>query len=307
MIRVQRAGKSFQRIGSALFVTGVLLLLGSLVASWGEGIRKWANETMASPPPTTAPTKAIPVEPQPAPVAMIDVARQKIPGVLKQIYTALNDGRPTDAAPILNARILSNTTSLDYLCQPFNYRAHYIQGIVERPNKVFVAYVRTLFKAGGERAYLMYFAINGDHFWLTQVEDNPLTNEQAIATNIARNFLFAARGGQWDAVEKLSNSRGYGGQSQGTPWQTVTGFRSAQTDKVSIITDPFLAIDVKLTLASTTSYEFVDVVVDPTSGKIVELDWGNSKPIITNSEFRQAGLSRFGLSVEQPVEQPVEQ
>jgi hypothetical protein len=305
MNRVHRPGRTLQLTGISLFLLGGALFVIIAVRGVAEHVSDWWVATTTR---TPTPTLSIPDPPPSVPVVTLDVAKRTIPEILKQIYGALNDGRPRDAAPLLHPAFFNTVNGPDYLCQPFNYRAHYIVSIVERPNSVFLARVRTLFKAGGERSYLMYFTSpTGDHLWLNNAANDPFDNEKMIATNVARNFIFAARAGTSEIAQTIMQLRrpgDYLGVYHQTWQETFKAIKSVELQRggVEISSEPFLSLKVPLVVDVVTQYEHVDVSVDPITDAIIEVDWGfaNMKsPIIKSADFETLSLARFGLGAEQ--------
>src|SRR5688500_18337438 len=127
----QRPGHGLKSIGGTIMLLGVFVLAGGLFLGEGERPRS---------APKTDPPRA---------EYTLDMAIQSMPGILRNIYAALNDGRPNNASSFLNKSIFESTSSLDKLCQPFTYRSHYVESVVEQRHqqtKWFVARVRTLSK-----------------------------------------------------------------------------------------------------------------------------------------------------------------
>jgi hypothetical protein len=151
----------------------------------------------------------------PAPSTTLAKPKETIPRLVKQIYAGLNEGRPSDIRSLLSPTYFENSKNLDSICQPFNYRTHYIASIVEAPRSTifsettYVARVHTLYKTVGERATLMYFKSRsaGEELYLSKNEHDPLVREKQAAQDVIRMFIFAARAGQWDVIKKLSSPK----------------------------------------------------------------------------------------------------
>lgn len=153
-------------IAGAIFVWLTLSLLwGSLSSADKESLKRAIEPTSAPatdvrrPPITLFTPRAETPTPVPREQAdLLATARSAVPGVLRKIYADLNDGNPRAAAMHLSDRILGDAQLLDVVCRPFTYRAHYIEGIAERPERRFEVSVRALFKPVDEHAYLLGFA-----------------------------------------------------------------------------------------------------------------------------------------------------
>jgi len=101
-----------------------------------------------------------------------------------------------------------NSESIDRICKPFTYRAHYIESIIERPKQEFDVRVRVLFRPIEENAYTLIFGLADDSFYLkgfrkSDVDDwfRPWETE---AKEIARKFIFAAKSGRQDVISHLT-------------------------------------------------------------------------------------------------------
>src|SRR5258708_26117258 len=77
---------------------------------------------------------------------MLDEAKKQIPQALQSIYSALDQGNPISVRASMSNDLADNTAKLDAICKPFTYRAHYVEAIIERPQKRFEVRVRVLFK-----------------------------------------------------------------------------------------------------------------------------------------------------------------
>jgi TonB family protein len=140
------------------------------------------------------------------PLSSLGDAKRQIPIVLQAIFRSLDQGDPQSVARYLSPQILNDPGQLDAICRPFNYRAHYIEAIVERPGPAFEAWVRVLFKPFEERAVVMTFRQVDRDFQLVQRSDSVddwFASARATALQDARNFLYAAKAQQGDALAGL--------------------------------------------------------------------------------------------------------
>ncbi len=136
-------------------------------------------------------------------IPMLVEAREAIPGTLTQIYQALDQANPQAARAVLSNELADNTRKLDAICKPFTYRAHYIESIVERRNRVFEVRVRVLFRPLDEHAYALIFAVSQHQFVLQDVTDPPqdwFGPEFAAASDLTRRFLYAMKAGRQDVL-----------------------------------------------------------------------------------------------------------
>jgi hypothetical protein len=137
---------------------------------------------------------------------MLGHAKQVIPGILDQIYQALDQGNWQTVRPMLSPDLASNSQKLGLICYPFMYRTHYVESIIERPQHQFEVRVRVLFKAVDEHAYVLLFGVSGDTFFLEDIADPPQDwfGAQLIAAkDMASKFVYAAKAGRSDVLEQL--------------------------------------------------------------------------------------------------------
>jgi hypothetical protein len=152
-----------------------------------------------------APTSPSTTTPAP-PRVTLDQAQHAIPDVLTRIYRALEQGNIDSARPLVSAEVANSAEKLDRLCKPFNYRAHYIEGIVERPSSVFEARIHLLSKPLDESIYVLLFRVRQGGFYLADITDptdNWIEPEKEMAKDLARKFIFAARAGREDVLKDL--------------------------------------------------------------------------------------------------------
>jgi hypothetical protein len=136
---------------------------------------------------------------------MLDEAKQVIPGILKQLYQALDQGNPSSVRPLLTADLVRNSEKLDAICKPFTYRAHYIEAIIERPQRRFEVRVRVLLQPLDEHAYVLLFGVSQDHFFLQDISEpskdwfGPELNE---AEELGRRIWYAGVAGRLDVLSQ---------------------------------------------------------------------------------------------------------
>ena len=136
----------------------------------------------------------------------LDKARQVIPGILDRIYKALDQGNPQSVRSLLSVDVANNSEKLDAICQPFTYRAHYVESIIERPHQWFEARVRVLFKPIDEHAYVLLFSVSQGRFFLNDILDPPnnwFASQEAAAIEIARKFIYAVKAARLDVIRQL--------------------------------------------------------------------------------------------------------
>lgn len=137
---------------------------------------------------------------------MMDEAKKEIPVVLTKLYQSLDQGNPLAVRQFLSAEIANNAHQLDSICRPFTYRAHYIEAVIERPGQMFEVRVRVLFKPFDEKAQVLTFHPNAGTFLLVQTNDagdDWFGSEKEAAIQIARNFIYAAKGQKADVLAGL--------------------------------------------------------------------------------------------------------
>src|ERR1043165_3337047 len=144
--------------------------------------------------------------------ALLDRAKAIIPEELKEIYAALNAGNPKGATKFLDAKILADYASLDRICKPFTYRAHYIESMFERAGEMCKVRARVLLQPLSEGAHIFVFKRQGDNFDLSDLEDRPTQYadwfkvEKETAVETARKLMYALSGKRQDVLEKLVRS-----------------------------------------------------------------------------------------------------
>jgi hypothetical protein len=127
---------------------------------------------------------------------MLDEAKQAIPGILTKIYSSLDQGNPQAIRPFVSPQIAGNASTLDGICRPFTYKAHYIEAIIERPGQRFEVRVHALFKPFAEKVGVFTFHPSQGSFLLIQIADpgdDWFGPAKETAIQIARNFVYAAR------------------------------------------------------------------------------------------------------------------
>jgi hypothetical protein len=150
------------------------------------------------------------VSPPPPTTVSLDEARRTIPGIVMPVYEALDQGNPQALANVVSAPLLKDLKKLDYICQPFTHRAHYVEAVVERVPEQFEARVRVLYKPMTEAFYVLYFRQNGGQLYLADVsqpgdpeEMKYFATDQETAAEMARKFLYAAKAGRADVISQL--------------------------------------------------------------------------------------------------------
>src|ERR1017187_5784024 len=180
-------GRPLKQWGAVFMVAGIILFVVGLGQQSG-GSRPEAGPSLPG-------------------AIMLAEAKGDISNVLKGIYTALDEGRAPAATTFLTQPLPRNLEGyLDYICQPFNYRAHYVASVVQRSDTVFVAQVRTLFKPFKEKAYLMQFVMAPrGTFRLNRVDDDQCKPESEAAKETVRQFVFAVRAEKWDVASRYAS------------------------------------------------------------------------------------------------------
>lgn len=156
----------------------------------------------AKPAKPAQPTHAAPAEPK----ATLDDAKTEIPKILTPLYQALNEGSASAAAAFMTAQLAASATKLDKICKPFSYKAHYIEGIIERPGQSVEVRTRVLQEPMDEDAYVLTFIRQGGHFVLSDVRDPDaawMTPLLTATSDLARKFFYAARLQKMDILSQL--------------------------------------------------------------------------------------------------------
>ena len=144
---------------------------------------------------------------QPQPLPRLELAKQIIPTNLIHIYNALNQGDLQGVQPYVSQQLAGNYQTLDQICKPFKYRAHYIEAIIERPQGRFEVRVHVLFQPMDERAYVLrFFMTQGGDFYLNDVlvpNDDWFGPGKEVAAELARNFVYAAKAHRTEELARL--------------------------------------------------------------------------------------------------------
>jgi hypothetical protein len=269
---------ALKRTSNVLVVGGVLILLASaatrlLAPGWSV--------------PAATQNGSGPVEGAEHKPTATD-AREAIRGLFDRIYAGLDEGRVEDVAPLVSADIAKSPQSLDYLCQPFTHRAHYLASVVSRPDGVFIARERVVFKPFTEKARIMTFKQSGGNLYLTSAQDDYLNLERQEAKETVRQFIFAARAGRWETVSRSSSPSLPIDILKEPAWEQYL----SKINGVEVPGDPtiernddgvlLLNVDVELKTHSWST----DFWVDPSTGKIV--------PSCLSSARKEASLDRLG-------------
>jgi TonB family protein len=141
-------------------------------------------------------------------ITLVD-ARRVIPVELTTIFQALNDGNPQGASRYLAPDVASSSQRLDSICRPFTYRAHSIEAIIERPNGMFEARVRVLYKPFDERGLVLKFRIASGVFQLVESSDwldEWFGPSEETAAQMARKFIYAAKAHESSVLPALVDS-----------------------------------------------------------------------------------------------------
>lgn len=309
-----RSGRSLKRAGTVLFLLGAVLIIGpwafSQATRFATGTWKrtkpqasaWISNAVTGLTKATSPTPKAPVPPPPPQITLED-AKNTIPGVLKSVYFALNHGNPQSVGQHIQADIFNNHQKLDYICQPFSYRAHYIDSVVERPNQEFLVRVRTLFKPLRESAYLMHFGVWKGYFYIHHVEDDQFPLEKSAAAEAARRFVYAARAGEWDIVRGVSSADLDVDQLKDSDWMRLwASVKEAVVEdrEVTTVANYGLKLDFIVRLEESWFSKRVHLQFEPLNGQVKVVDvlfdpYGPKKQI-TARNLEQQTLLRFGIS-----------
>jgi TonB family protein len=153
---------------------------------------------------------AEPVNSQSSPSPLpLNQARAVIPGILTDLFKALNDGNPRDADRFLTPELAANGLRLDAICRPFTYRAHYIEVIYQKADGNFEARVHVLYKTADEKGLILRFKpVSGtlQLFDLSDDQNEWLEPDRQAATDLVRKFLYASRAGEGSVLESLADS-----------------------------------------------------------------------------------------------------
>lgn len=266
-----------------------------------------STQSSSSPVPTLSQEAAMP--PAAGTTGTLDAAKRSIPAVLNGIYSALDDARTTDVAPFVSPDIIKSPETLDYLCQPFTYRAHYIVSIVERSDGLFLVRVRALFKPFNERAYLCYFKESEGKFRLQKVEADPFTLEREAAVDAVRQFILAAHDGNWDVVARYASPHLPIDEMKTPEWQQyLSRIEHADGDGQVSINANHGSITLGLRFG-VRNFQDPDFLVDPSTGAVIRAFYKvgtsftnlSSPPNdagITDPKVDEYTLARFALTPE---------
>jgi len=137
---------------------------------------------------------------------MLDEAKQAIPVILTRLYQALDQGSLQAIRDLVSPQIAQNSETLDAICRPFTYKAHYIEAIIERPNQNFETRVHALFQPFHENVYVLTFHPYHGGFQLTAMHepsDDWFGPAKEAAIQLARNFIYAAKAQRAEALANL--------------------------------------------------------------------------------------------------------
>lgn len=244
---------------------------------------------------------------------MLDEAKKQIPQLLQTIYSALDQGNPLSVHNLMSNELANNTAKLDTICKPFTYRSHYVEGVIERPQKRFEVRVHVLFKPLDERVYLLWFGLSGTGFQLQDVGDPPtdwFQPQLTAAEQVVRKFVYAANAGRNDVVQQIVTP---GLVANLGSSKSLSAIRSSQISQVStqqlglfyykgvkIRNEIWIHENGKLCCAT---YVFLAEpgVGDP---KIVAWSGGNGGNGYESEDaaLEYSTLKRFGISAQPPAE-----
>ncbi len=235
----------------------------------------------------------------------LEGARRAIPAILDRIYSALNDGQPQEAATALSADIIKSEHDLDYLCQPFTHRAHYVVSIVEEADGTYLARVRALFKPFKERAYVFHFRKSADSFFAYRIQDDSFTQESEAAKDTVRQFISAAKSQDWERVTRYASPHLPIDEMKTPQWEHyLSRIRGADLEgQVRINSDHGAMLEMQFVLGLLEDPAFL---VDPTTGTVMRAFYkiGNSftnaasppnTAGITDAAIDSYTQARFGL------------
>ena len=126
-----------------------------------------------------------------------------------------------------------------------------------------------LFKPFTEKAYLLWFKPAAGGYVLVAARDDPFTSEIAATREAVRQFIFAARGGQWDTVTRCASPHLPVEILKEAAWQAYfTGMTKAEIDNVEIVSDQ--GLNARLNVAVRGAGVWApELLVDLSTGKIV--------------------------------------
>ncbi len=212
---------------------------------------------------------------------LLDEAKQAIPSVLKRIYQSLDQGDPQAVRPLVSTQIGDSADRLDEICRPFNYRAHYIQSIIERPGQNFETRVRVLFRPFEEKAQIFTFRPNHGTFFLAQVEGDRLRPEKEAAREAVRQFIFAVQGGRWDVAARYASPHLPIDQMKAPEWQEYFAkMTSAHVSSIETVADRGILLLVRVDIRERSSH-LPDFLVDSATGLIVRAFFRSRENIYT--------------------------
>jgi hypothetical protein len=246
---------------------------------------------------------------------MLDEAKKQLPQALQTLYSALDQGNPISVRSSMSSDLANNTGKLDMICKPFTYRAHYVEAIIERPQKRFEVRVRVLFKPLEERAYLLWFGVSGGGFQLQDVSEPSQDWFQAqlsASEQTVRKFVYAVNAGRNDVEQQIVTPGLVAGLSSS---KVLSAIRSSQISQVStqqlgihyykglkIRNEIWVHENGKMCCST---YVFL---LEPRPGDPKIVAWRGAAGNVAESEdptLEYATLTRFGISAAPPVEPQV--
>jgi len=259
--------------------------------------------TYSTPPPAAAPPVVAATVSAKVELPPVAAAEAGISGALERIFAALNDGNRRAAADYFTPELLDSQRKLDEICRPFNYRAHYIEKIVDRGDR-FEAWVHILYKTPGEELASYEFVPKQNQYVLLRKAD-PLwmTGAPMELVDTGERFLLALREGATKAYEPLLSQslRETGNVVQGAT-KGLRRMRSARFREFRQRTIQGAAlIEVRYEISM---FNFANVYFEKIDGdfKVVALDFptaaNHSEPDIEDPEISARARKRFGLETD---------
>lgn len=238
---------------------------------------------------------------------MLDEAKQEIPGILKQIYQALDQGNPQQIRPLLDAGLAGDSSKLDAICKPFTYRAHYIEAILERPGRTFEARVHVLFQPLDERAYGLSFGLLHGKFLLLDVGDAPedwFGPRFKAAEEESRRLVYALNAGRQELVYEIASPSLI---QQGVPDVSLKGRRIGKVEtneRTRLFSYRGLKVIVNLRISDERSIGLtggsLSLLFEPARQPLQLVAWANGSGSFRSRWTEDQGLEgstlrRFGL------------
>lgn len=254
-------------------------------------------------------------------VPMFDEAKKAIPGILDQIYKALNDGNPGSVGHLMSDSLARNAQQLDAICKPFTCRAHYVEAIIERPSREFLARMRVLFEPLEEKAYVLRFSVYQDRFILEEVSmpsnypSDPWFGRTLVtAAELTRKLVYALNAGRDDVLEELvspaliAEAKSPSGGLRDLAKLKIGGIDEDGWPRM--VSHKGLRAQVKLRIMRPDQYVFaaknLSFLVDLIDGKPKVVAWDDTTPLhrrklVEDPNLEAYTLARFGLAAPPPT------